>query len=106
MSYKIKPKNFSPRHHIVGCIMESNKEIILLKRKNSSIQGNKWGIPSGKVEKKETLLQAIKREIKEETGINVKKNNLKLFKKYEVRHTPGYDFSYYLFHTKFKNKKP
>ena len=102
MSYEINPKNFNPLFNVAGCVIEAQGKIILLQRKNSSIQGNKWGIPSGKIENKEDPLSAIQREIEEETGIKINKDKIKLIKKYKARHSPGYDFIYNLFYTKIK----
>ncbi len=104
MSYEINPKDFNPLFNVVGCIIESEGQIVLLQRKNSSIQGNKWGIPSGKVEDKEDLLSAIQREIEEETQIKISKDQIKKIKIYRVRHIPGYDFIYYLFYTKIPER--
>jgi len=104
MSYKINPKDFNPLFDVVGCIIESEEQIVLLQRKNSSIQGNKWGIPSGKVEDKEDLLSAIQREIEEETQIKISKDQIKKTNIYRVGHIPGYDFIYYLFYTKIPER--
>jgi 8-oxo-dGTP diphosphatase len=61
-----KPKRFS----IVEVIISNYKgEILLLKRSDkNSIWVNKWQLPGGKVEKNESSLKAIKREIREETS--------------------------------------
>ena len=50
----------------VGIIRNYNNEILLLKR-NASPLG--FGLPGGKQEENESLLQCVIREVKEETGI-------------------------------------
>ncbi len=102
MAYELNTKNFKPEIEVTGCIIESKGKIILLKRKDSKVEGGKWGIPSGKVEKEESLLDSIKREIIEETGIEVNKKEIKFIKTYKVR-SPRYDFIYHLFYTKIPN---
>lgn len=105
MAYELNPKDFDPKVEVTGCIIESEGKIILVKRKNSKIEGGKWGIPSGKVEKEESLLDSIKREIVEETGIEVDKKEIKFIKTYKVRRNPQYDFIYHLFYTRISNMK-
>ncbi len=105
MSYEINPKKFKPIHKITGCLVESNGKIILLKRKESSLYGKKWGIPSGKVKEKENLKESMQRELKEETNININSKKFKIIKEYKVRHNPGYDFTYILFHIKISDKE-
>jgi 8-oxo-dGTP diphosphatase len=59
---------FNPRIEVAAVYIENNGEILLLHRQNYISQGNKWGIPGGKVHTGETTLQAAIREVKEETG--------------------------------------
>lgn len=57
----------------VGCgavILNKNNEI-LLQLRNKAPEKEYWSIPGGKVEMFETLEEAIKREVKEETDVNV-----------------------------------
>ncbi len=54
---------------VTRCIIKNkNGEIILIKHKWK----NSWVLPGWHIEKKENLYSAIKREIKEELGINIK----------------------------------
>ncbi len=57
----------------VGCwavILNRNNEI-LLQQRNKAPEKGYWSIPGGKVEMFETIEDAIKREVKEETGTDV-----------------------------------
>jgi len=50
-----------------GLILRGDKVLL-----NHRTDYDMWDLPSGGVEKNETIIQALKREIKEETGLNVK----------------------------------
>jgi len=78
-----KPKRFGI---VEALIYNSKGEILLLKRsKNNSTWINKWQLPGGKVEKKETFFKAIKREIKEESSLSC--SNIILNKVFCFKHT-------------------
>jgi 8-oxo-dGTP diphosphatase len=65
-------KRLYPDHPVVGvgAIIVSEGKILLEKRKNEPSRG-KWSIPGGLVELGESVEQAIIREVKEETGLDV-----------------------------------
>ncbi len=62
-------------HVAVGVITSTNEyhqtQYFLTKRLNNVHQGGKWEFPGGKVEKDETIAQALARELKEEINIEV-----------------------------------
>ena len=55
-----------------GCIFNENGEVLLQKRADC----NKWGFPGGAIELGETPEMAAKREVKEETGLDIEVNKL------------------------------
>jgi 8-oxo-dGTP diphosphatase len=57
-------------HVAVGVIIR-DQQYFLTKRLDSAHQGGKWEFPGGKVEKDETVAQALHRELQEEIGIDV-----------------------------------
>jgi len=59
----------------VGAVIISDGKIALIKRGNEPSKG-KWTIPGGLVEVGETLEQAVIRETKEETGLDVENPRL------------------------------
>lgn len=60
---------------VKALLVNSNNEIAL------GYCHKTYQFPGGHLEKNETLEQGLKREIKEETGINIKETNLKPFEK-------------------------
>ena len=64
---------------VVGIIHNSNNEVFIAKRQKNQFMSDYWELPGGKVEPGEDHVNAIKRELFEETGITVK--NCKLVQK-------------------------
>lgn len=54
---------------VSGYITNQDNEVLLIR---TNWRSDTWELPGGQVEKGETLIEALKREIKEETGIDVK----------------------------------
>jgi ADP-ribose pyrophosphatase len=66
---KVKPHK-APRLAVGAIVIEDGK-VLLVKRKYPPKKG-KWAIPGGSVNLGETLQAAAEREIKEETGLDIK----------------------------------
>ena len=57
---------------VVSCaLIDVDGRILLSKRPNDTMMGGLWEFPGGKIEKNETAIQAIIREVKEETNLTV-----------------------------------
>ena len=52
-------------------IIEKNGKFLVQKRPSSGLLADLWEFPGGKINKQETPEQALKREIKEETGAEI-----------------------------------
>ena len=70
---KNAPKTTMPAHLGANAIITCKGKLLLEKRRDSDT----WGLVGGGVKKTETELQAITREIYEELGIRVKKEDLR-----------------------------
>ncbi|MEX0933727.1 MAG: NUDIX hydrolase [Candidatus Paceibacterota bacterium] len=104
MIYKNIPKNFNPRFEVVSCYVEHDGEILLLHRHDHKSEGGRWGVPAGKIDEGEKEIEAMLREMKEETGYEFTSGNLKYITKVYVRY-PEYDFVYHMFRTEVGEKQ-
>ncbi len=73
----ISEKRFALRCAVYVFLIKSNK-LLLLRRKNTGWEDGKYGVPSGHLEENESVLSAAAREAKEESGIYVNKEDLKM----------------------------
>jgi len=103
MLYGTIPKKFNPKFEAVGSFIQCKGEIILLHRQNHKPQGDTWGIPSGKRDHGEDLLDTAIRETAEETGIIIPRNEMKFFSTVYVKFA-DYDFVYHIYHSELANK--
>ena len=104
MIYKEIPKQFNPKFEVVSCFIEHNKEILLLHRQDYKPEGNTWGVPAGKIDKRENPLDAILREILQETGYDIPISQISYYRKVYVKYSDK-DFIYHIFHTKLSDKQ-
>jgi len=103
MIYQEEPENFKPIYEIASCFVEHDDQFLLLYRLDNKSEGNKWGVPAGKIERGEEPIDALHRELQEETGYNIPKSQLDYFKKIYVKY-PTHDFIYHMFHTRIEQK--
>jgi len=61
----------SPIHVAVGVIRGADKTVLVALRANHSHQGGLWEFPGGKLDRGESVNQALQRELEEELGITV-----------------------------------
>ena len=68
--------DFQSKIEVVGCFLEYGDQILLLHRQDHCSQGNLWGIPRGKLERGRNSITSAIREINEETGFDVLKEEI------------------------------
>lgn len=59
----------------VGGVVISGNRVLLIQRGNPPLEGQ-WSIPGGMLELGETLIEGVRRELAEETGLDVRVLNL------------------------------
>lgn len=99
------PSDFNPTMVAAGCYCACKDKILLVKRQSFKSQGNKWGVPAGKLEKNENPLEAIVREMKEEIGVVLRPEDLEHFGLLNVR-LPPIDYIFHMFSTQFLSFPP
>jgi 8-oxo-dGTP diphosphatase len=56
------------RHVVVHAVVEEEGAILLVRRASHLLEGGKWGLPGGFLDRDESLSQGVLRELREETG--------------------------------------
>lgn len=83
MEEKSKSNIKEERHTIpvtVQLMMMKENKILMTKRANTGYEDGKYCLPGGHVEKSEEIKQAMIREVKEEIGVTIKREDLQLYK--------------------------
>lgn len=88
---------------VVGCFLEYNGKFVLLYRQAHKPDGNTWGLPSGKVEADESEIEAVQRELFEETGYKATQDEVELLGSYDFISTTGQPFEYITYRVKLGN---
>ena len=96
MIYHTEPEGFSKKFEVSSIFLEHNETILLLHRHDHKPQGNTWSLPAGKLEPGESPTEAIIRELKEETGIEISNEGLRSICSVFVRFEK-YDFIYHMY---------
>lgn len=64
------------RHVVADTIVLKDDKILLVKRTATLLEGGKWGLVGGYMDRDETVAQTAAREVMEETGYQIKDLNL------------------------------
>lgn len=74
--FKECPNDFLPQVQVVGVFCEHKGRYLFLRKLEGTNNGNLWGLPAGKVEPGESCDQAALREVWEETGLQLRGEDL------------------------------
>ena len=103
MIFAEAPADFQKEIDVVGCYVMHDDKLVLLQRQPHKSNGEKLGLPAGKVDAGETIVQAMCREIHEETGLVVSADQLTFIGSVCVRNE-GHDLGYHMFITTFSEQ--
>lgn len=101
MLFRSAPNIFNPKFEIVSCFIEYAGNILMVHRCEKKSEGNKWGLPAGKINKGESLIKGIIREVNEETKISLGTDEIIYLGKHYIKYD-DYDFVYHSFKTILK----
>ncbi len=62
-----------PRRTVCAAVVVKNGMVLLARRKSGDEEGDKWEFPGGTVEEGETPAEALRRELKEELGVEAER---------------------------------
>ncbi|MBS3168677.1 NUDIX domain-containing protein [Candidatus Woesearchaeota archaeon] len=83
--------------------LNGDKFLILKRSENEIAYPSKWSFPGGKLEKGENILQTLKREIKEEVGLDIE-DYKEYLKDYTFIRPDGHNVIGFAFLVKAKNE--
>ncbi len=99
-----KPQNFNVGLVSCACHLEWNNHLLFLKKAEGRWSNNLWGIPCGTVENNEDLFKTMIRELYEETGIQIEKENLKYIAPLYITQPGGFDYVFNMFYSALDTK--
>ena len=83
------PLSYESYTQVAGCFCNADGRFLLLKRHNDKPQGGTWCLPAGKMEHGESPIDAVQREVREETGLELCKAELKEVGSFTIEHEKG-----------------
>ncbi|MBX9744385.1 MAG: NUDIX hydrolase [Chlamydiales bacterium] len=90
--------NVLPKIQVTTAFLQQGDRILVLQRAKKDSQHKLWGIPGGKIEKHETPLEGLVREVNEETGLKIATEAFHLLGS-ALCHTPcDGTYGLYIFH--------
>lgn len=98
------PSHFQPKVEVAICFIQVDNQVLFLERQDNKPEGGTWAVPGGKLDKGESPEKAAKREIYEETHIDLKQDQMKYLGKVYVRVSEEKgDFILHVFESKLQS---
>ena len=71
---------------VTAAVIERDGRILIARRRREELLGGKWEFPGGKLESGETMEQCLKRELREELGIETEVGEFLCSSRFVYRH--------------------
>jgi A/G-specific adenine glycosylase len=68
----LAPKKVVPQYTVTAAVIRRGKKVLLAQRPSEGLLGGMWEFPGGKVEPGESLEECLRRELREELGIEIR----------------------------------
>lgn len=94
--FEQKPADFAPAVEGAAIYVDVNGKLLLLHLSPQKEEAGAWGVPAGKLEKDEDPLLGAKRELYEETDIDLAEDQFQSLGELYIR-KPEIDYVYHLF---------
>ncbi len=94
--FSTPPSDFSPFVEVSSCYAEFEGRILLLLRQSGRPYENMWGVPAGKIERNESPLDSLLREVYEEVGVKLVPEKVVTIGKLYFRIPKG-DYIYHMY---------
>jgi len=95
-----EPDDFKPIFEVTSAFCDFDWEFVLLLRQDHKWEPNMYWVPAWKIGQWESPKEALIRELKEETQLEIPDSEINFFKKVYARF-PTYDFVYHMYYINF-----
>jgi len=103
MLFLEKPEDFDSKMEVSSVFLEHDGRFLFLLRNDNKHEGNKWGVPAGKMDNGEDKRSTLIREMKEEIKVELAEDNINECLTVYVRY-PEVDYIFHISHYRLDQK--